>query len=239
MAPVQRPQSFFVSICNRTYTHVAAYSEQFEVEKTKYLAHPARSTRRRIPCKKVIGNDDVFSVTLLDKDSTDVLHELRVDLSDFVGQASNDIKWKSAASHGKPLRILHRCLSSADVQVMLLPTRNPSSFLSLITNDTPLTTLCLPGTHESLALYGWPISTCQSIDSNIEKQLNDGIRYLDIRLAPMGQTGKQRLLAYHGITDERMEFGKVLEDCWNFFDGIGKDGVYACCILENRKAFPC
>jgi 1-phosphatidylinositol phosphodiesterase len=66
----------------------------------------------------------------------------------------------------------------------------------------------------------------------------DGIRFLDVRLAPKGQQGKERLLAYHGITDERMEFRKVLEDCFSFLDGIGKDGAFFACSSIYQLMIP-
>ncbi|PWN38596.1 PLC-like phosphodiesterase, partial [Meira miltonrushii] len=91
-----------------------------------------------------------------------------------------------------------------------------SSFLSTLPDSSLLSQLCLPGTHESLARYGWPISTCQSMQSTVQQQLQDGIRYLDIRLVPKGEPGQVRLLAYHGITDERIEMGAVLSQCWQF-----------------------
>lgn len=44
---------------------------------------------------------------------------------------------------------------------MLLFAANRSKFTSLLPASTPLSAICLPGTHESLALYG-AISQCQT-----------------------------------------------------------------------------
>ncbi len=93
--------------------------------------------------------------------------------------------------------------------------------MASLPSSASLTSLCIPGTHESLALYGYPISTCQSSDASVAKQLLDGIRFLDVRLIakPVGAPpAQQRLLAYHGVTDERMELSSVLDACFRFLD---------------------
>lgn len=123
-----------------------------------------------------------------------------------------------------PVSVLYRMRSDVDLDIVVYAFRNPATFLSSISDSTSLSSLCLPGTHESLALYGWPLSTCQSPEASIPRQLNDGVRYLDIRLAPKGLPGHERLLAYHGLTDERIELGKVLDECWKFLEGVGQRG---------------
>ncbi|MCO5566244.1 hypothetical protein L7F22_019920 [Adiantum nelumboides] len=112
--------------------------------------------------------------------------------------------------------LLYRQSSAKQIDFLILPDIPTSSFLSTLPDNNLLSQICIPGTHESLARYGWPISTCQSSQSTVQNQLQDGIRYLDVRLVPKGEPGQIRLLAYHGITDERIEFGAVLTQCWNF-----------------------
>ena len=240
MAPLPPPSKLTLSICNRTSTPWIAHSSQFETEKTsQYQFQPAKSLQH-ITCHNVNDQVTLLSLNLLEANNrSTVLQEIHIQRPSC-STSTNTTKWKTEDVHKSEqatttrLRVLHRCISSFHIQMLLLPIRDAASFLSSLSNDAALTSLCLPGTHESLALFGWPISTCQSSDSSIEKQLNDGIRYLDVRLAPKGQEGKQRLLAYHGITDERMEFGQVLQDCFQFLDGVGKNETIIMSLKQEQ-----
>ena len=62
----------------------------------------------------------------------------------------------------------------------------------------------------SMALYGWPISQCQS--TTLSVQLADGIRVLDIRLG----IKDGHLVAYHGQFPERTAFQAILSDLHTF-----------------------
>lgn len=62
----------------------------------------------------------------------------------------------------------------------------------------------------SMALYGWPISQCQS--TTLSVQLADGIRVLDIRLG----IKDGHLVAYHGRFPERTAFQAILSDLHTF-----------------------
>lgn len=132
------------------------------------------------------------------------------------------------------LAALYQTTSRSRVNLLLFSPRDPASFLASVPDSAPLSALCLPGTHESLALYGWPISTCQSSEASVPWQLSGGIRYLDVRLAPKGDKGKERLLAYHGITDERIEFGEVLRQCWAFL-GPGSAGQHETIVMSIKQ----
>ncbi|KAG6819665.1 hypothetical protein H0H93_009745, partial [Arthromyces matolae] len=76
----------------------------------------------------------------------------------------------------------------------------------------PLSSLCLPGTHDTMALYGWPISQCQELTTPLDVQLKSGIRVLDIRLAIIDS----KLIAYHGIYPQRTSFQEILTIIHNF-----------------------
>lgn len=223
MAPVPTSSTITLSICNRTDIHFSVHSTHIESEKAKlYVPLPATSLQSNIPCQP--SSDRSLSIRLLDDKTAS--NEIIVNIPNYSVSSQKLAKWKhvDGISLSKQAQILFRCTTSSTVQILLFTTHDPATFLSWIGDEVPLTSLCLPGTHESLALYGWPISTCQSESSSVEKQLSDGIRYLDVRLAPKGQIGKERLLAYHGITDERIEFGSVLKQCYDFLDTVGKNG---------------
>ena len=57
---------------------------------------------------------------------------------------------------------------------------------------------------ESMALYGWPVSQCQS--APLDVQLQSGIRVLDIRLAVVND----KLIAYHGAYPQKTSFQTIL-----------------------------
>lgn len=123
------------------------------------------------------------------------------------------------------------------MNLLILPARDLSSWLSALSSDLPLSALTLPGSHESCARYGWPISQCQSVISTISKQLLDGLRFLDIRLSVKGEPGKERLLCYHGISDERLAFDVVLKETHEFLDAhpSGKLAYMLCNILFSEE----
>lgn len=139
--------------------------------------------------------------------------------------------WTSSSRPNQPLRLVHSRIDGDDdddggeLHVLVFAARDPSTWLASVPSSCSLSSLCLPGSHETLARYGWPFSQCQNTESTVAKQLADGIRFMDIRLRPRGEKGKERLLAYHGSVDERIEFSAVLEQVWAFLEGPGKHGA--------------
>ncbi|PWN40742.1 PLC-like phosphodiesterase [Ceraceosorus guamensis] len=166
--------------------------------------------------------------------------------------ASADEKKKSSA-----------CSSALPIQA--------SSFLSRLPNHISLSDLALPGTHETLARSGWPVSQCQT--RSVLQQLNGGVRFFDIRIgikrfhsasasasaldsahaqqsqcgatvgaraeksesesesgraalkvkSPLDEQRKDwRMWAFHGITDQKMDFGRVLMDVSQWLSAVGK-----------------
>ncbi|KAJ3981218.1 PLC-like phosphodiesterase [Lentinula detonsa] len=87
-----------------------------------------------------------------------------------------------------------------------------ASFLSQIPDKVPLYSLLLPGTHDTMAFYGWIISQCQSAETPLHVQLQNGIRVIDIRLANI----EGRLIAYHGKYPEKMPFQTILSAIYAF-----------------------
>lgn len=69
--------------------------------------------------------------------------------------------------------------------------------MSLLPDTTSLGDILVPGTHQSTALYGWPVSQCQQPSTPLDVQLKEGIRFLDVRLAEKNG----QLIAYHGICE--------------------------------------
>ncbi|SNX86989.1 related to 1-phosphatidylinositol phosphodiesterase precursor [Melanopsichium pennsylvanicum] len=132
-------------------------------------------------------------------------------------------------------------LQSADVvtntvHILLLPQRNLSTWMADLPSSDPISSFCIPGTHESCALYGWPISACQETTSTISVQLSRGIRFLDVRLSLKGTPGKQLLYAYHGVTDQKIEFGAILSQVYDFLTTNTSETVLMSVLQENNMS---
>ncbi|SPO41075.1 uncharacterized protein PSFLO_06557 [Pseudozyma flocculosa] len=118
---------------------------------------------------------------------------------------------------------------SQPFSLLLLPSADLCNFLARLPSSLLLSALTLPGTHESAARYGWPISTCQSSAYTIREQLQRGIRFLDIRLSLKGG----RLLAYHGVSDQKIDFASILDDTYAFLEANAGETVVMSVKQEN------
>jgi len=115
--------------------------------------------------------------------------------------------WKSTNVDEKcPWSIYRVKMSRKHYRLLILPRRDMASFLREMPDSVPLSSLTLPGTHDTMAFYGWPISQCQSLATPLAVQLASGIRLLDIRLAVKDST----LFAYHGPYPQRSSFQNIL-----------------------------
>ncbi|THV07832.1 PLC-like phosphodiesterase [Dendrothele bispora CBS 962.96] len=106
-----------------------------------------------------------------------------------------------------PWRVYATKVARKHYKLTVFLKRDTTSFLSDIPDTVPLYSLLLPGTHDTMAFYGWPISQCQYPSTPLQSQLESGIRVIDIRLALVDN----RLIAYHGIYPERTPFSEILE----------------------------
>ncbi|XP_028453419.1 uncharacterized protein si:dkey-266f7.9 [Perca flavescens] len=86
---------------------------------------------------------------------------------------------------------------------------NPS-WMARIPDDQPLSEVTMPGTHNTMALYGGVYAECQTW--SLASQLRAGIRFLDIRVRHI----KGNLTIHHGVSYQRAHFGHVLEGVADF-----------------------
>lgn len=86
---------------------------------------------------------------------------------------------------------------------------NPS-WMAIIPNDQPLSEVTMPGTHNTMALYGGVYAECQTW--SLPSQLRAGIRFLDIRVRHV----KGNLTIHHGVSYQRAHFGHVLDGVADF-----------------------
>lgn len=105
-----------------------------------------------------------------------------------------------------PWRVYCSRMTTTHYKVLILTRRKMSSFLSDLPDSLPLSAVVLPGTHDTMAFYGYPVSQCQSPLTPLSTQLLSGIRVLDIRLAIVNT----QFIAYHGIYPQRTPFSAIL-----------------------------
>ena len=82
--------------------------------------------------------------------------------------------------------------------------------MSLLPDTASLTSLSIPGTHESPARHGGAMVACQQY--GIEEQLERGIRFLDVRCRAIDGV----FTIHHGFVYQEINFGKVLQHCRDF-----------------------
>ncbi|XP_037329225.2 1-phosphatidylinositol phosphodiesterase [Pungitius pungitius] len=93
-------------------------------------------------------------------------------------------------------------------------TSNPEflkpSWMASIPDDQPLSEVTMPGTHNTMALYGGVYAECQTW--SLASQLRAGVRFLDIRVRHV----KGNLTIHHGVSYQWAHFGQVLEGVADF-----------------------
>jgi len=85
-----------------------------------------------------------------------------------------------------------------------------TDWMAGLEDETPLHQICIPGTHDSGALYdkfAFGFAKCQ--DWDIKQQLMAGIRFLDIRCRHISNT----FAVHHGPVFQNLFFGDVVEIC--------------------------
>ncbi|XP_035284422.1 1-phosphatidylinositol phosphodiesterase isoform X2 [Anguilla rostrata] len=86
---------------------------------------------------------------------------------------------------------------------------NPS-WMASVPDSRSLSEVTLPGTHNTMALYGGALTECQSWP--LDLQLRAGVRFLDVRVRHV----KGNLTIHHGVVYQRAHFGEVLEGVARF-----------------------
>lgn len=86
---------------------------------------------------------------------------------------------------------------------------NPS-WMADLPDDQPLSEVTMPGSHNTMALYGGVYAECQSW--SLDSQLRAGVRFLDVRVRHV----KGNLTLHHGVSYQRGHFGDVLEGISDF-----------------------
>ena len=86
-----------------------------------------------------------------------------------------------------------------------------TSWMRYIPDDTPVTALSIPGTHDTCCVHGMlGIGKTQELD--LPDQLNAGIRFLDIRFTHY----QDNLCVHHDVICTEKSYINILTDCFNF-----------------------
>ncbi|XP_075434323.1 1-phosphatidylinositol phosphodiesterase-like [Ascaphus truei] len=114
----------------------------------------------------------------------------------------------------KVYSLLFYLLVSGDQTPAFDRTETPSlawrDWMSLLPDNLPLASLSIPGTHDTMALFGGPLAECQSW--SLDNQFRAGIRFLDIRCRHY----QDRLPIFHGVSYQHTDFHQVLTDTVRF-----------------------
>ena len=96
----------------------------------------------------------------------------------------------------------------------IAPKANYAEWMKAVDDDAPITSLSIPGTHDSGATCSVAevAGICQ--DLSIGDQLTLGARFLDIRLKGVNDV----LQVYHGFIKQNLAFSEVLKQCYAFLD---------------------
>ncbi|NXG56038.1 PLCX3 protein, partial [Hemiprocne comata] len=103
-----------------------------------------------------------------------------------------------------------RCRHSAAFDRMPQPAACCPDWMAGLPDALPLSHLSIPGTHDSLSLFGGQRLRCQSW--SLEAQLAAGIRFLDIRC----KLSRGELHVYHLCTYQRASLREVLRRTLSF-----------------------
>lgn len=106
--------------------------------------------------------------------------------------------------------------------------RHPCWMLD-IPDDTPVTTLSVPGTHDSCCVDGF-MGFGQTQYLDLPEQLDAGIRFLDIRLSHY----RDNLFVHHDILHMGKNYKDVLDVCTEFLDEHPSETIFMSVKDESR-----
>jgi 1-phosphatidylinositol phosphodiesterase len=98
-----------------------------------------------------------------------------------------------------------------------------------IPDNTRVTTLSIPGTHDSCSIDG-PLGFAKTQNLDLAHQLNAGIRFLDIRLAHY----QDNLFAHHNAVHMEKSYADILDICSSFLGEHPAEAILMSVKEEER-----
>ena len=102
------------------------------------------------------------------------------------------------------------------------------SWMQNIPDETKLSEMTIPGTHDSCSLYG--ICCARTQTWTLTEQMKAGIRFFDIRLRLYNNT----LRAFHAFVDQRDTFDIILVYALNFLNQYPSETIIMQIITEYK-----
>lgn len=94
--------------------------------------------------------------------------------------------------------------------------KDSDKWMSNLSETTSLTSLVIPGTHDTCAIYDFLLGGASAAqDIPLFRQLEYGVRFIDIRLQ---KKSDGKLGVYHGIKYMYINFDEVVEQCKRFLE---------------------
>ena len=120
--------------------------------------------------------------------------------------------------------------------------KGSENWMSALPDDIKLSDIAIPGTHDSASnnVVLPYFAKCQ--DSDIRTQLDEGFRYLDIRLGVKRVQSEDKLLLYHGFCSckeswvpwsKDLELSSVLAQCYSFLSDYPSETVIFVVKMEQ------
>lgn len=108
-------------------------------------------------------------------------------------------------------------------------TSKGSDWMKNLSDDATITSISIPGSHDSGALHSIGDLSGKCQDLSISEQLKAGVRYFDIRL----QLRNDELRIVHGIVDQKLSFASALNDFQAFLNAHSSEGLIVSVKEEN------
>ena len=103
------------------------------------------------------------------------------------------------------------------------------SWMGDISDNARVTTLSIPGTHDSCSIDG-PLGFAKTQNLDLADQLRAGIRFLDIRLAHY----QENLFAHHNAVHMGKSWADILDICSNFLSKYPTETILMSVKEEGR-----
>jgi len=111
-------------------------------------------------------------------------------------------------------------LPNKTLAISVTPRQNLSKWMAPVSDETLISQLTIPGTHDSGSLHEDKTSFgfAKTQDSNLTEQLRLGVRFFDIRL-------NKDLKVFHGRVDQHLTFADVIRTCVAFLRRNRKETI--------------
>ena len=115
-----------------------------------------------------------------------------------------------------------------------------TDWMSQLSDDRPLSLINIPGTHDSGTRYIFPSYVFQDQNTSISRQLENGYRYLDVRVA-LNKAGDDLVIVHNfgacrtgaAVWSAPLSFSRVVADAMAFLDAHPRETVIFCIKPEH------